>query len=89
MANNSPVALLRRADAGRLAGFPSRSTWYWLIKRGLIPPGVKITDRCSAWPEDEIRAINTARTGGASDDDVRRLVAELVAKRVDRPQEGR
>ena len=54
---------------------------YGHAKAGLFPPPVKLTGRCSAWPEHEVAAIITARIAGRSDDEVRALVARLVAQR--------
>jgi len=50
------------------------------IKSGLLPPPVK-RGRSSMWPEDEIALVNAARIAGKSDDEIRRLVAFLVAAR--------
>jgi prophage regulatory protein len=54
---------------------------YALIKDGLMTPPVKLTPRTSAWPEDEIAAINAAKIAGHSDDQIRALVRKLIAAR--------
>lgn len=53
---------------------------YVLIGEGRFPPPVKI-DRKSVWPEHEVEAVQVARVGGASDDELRALVKNLVAQR--------
>lgn len=53
---------------------------YQYVREGLFPPPTKV-GRKSVWPEHEVEAIVTARVGGASDDQVRSLVAKLIADR--------
>jgi len=59
-----------------------RSTVYLRIKQGLMPPPVKIGERCSAWPNYEISAINAARVAQKSDNEIRELVAQLQRQRM-------
>ena len=59
----------------------SRSTLYLRIKQGLLPPPVKLGERCSAWPEYEIAAISTARIAQKSDEEIRELVVKLQRQR--------
>ncbi|MFC4296187.1 helix-turn-helix transcriptional regulator [Novosphingobium tardum] len=59
----------------------SRAGVYSYVSKGLLPKAVKIGERASAWPESEIAAINAARIAGKSDDDIRRLVADLESQR--------
>ena len=60
----------------------SRSTVYLRIRQGLMPPPVKIGERCSAWPNYEITAINAARLAQKSDNEIRELVAQLQRQRM-------
>jgi prophage regulatory protein len=60
----------------------SRSTVYLRIKQGLMPPPVKLGERCSAWPNYEISAINAARVAQKSDSEIRELVAHLQRQRI-------
>jgi len=60
----------------------SRSTVYLRIRQGLMPPPVKIGERCSAWPNYEITAINAARVAQKSDTEIRELVAQLQRQRM-------
>ncbi len=60
-----------------------RTTVYREIQDGLLPPGVRIGERAVAWPDDEVDAINLARLRGKSNDEIKQLVAELVAARTE------
>ena len=59
----------------------SRSTLYLRVKQGLITPPVRLSERCSVWPEYEISAINTARIAEKSNDEIRELVRQLQQQR--------
>jgi prophage regulatory protein len=59
----------------------ARPTLYARVKAGLLPPPIKIGVRASAWPADEIAAVNQARIAGRSDADIRELVAALTGRR--------
>jgi prophage regulatory protein len=58
-----------------------RSTIYRDMGVGLLTPAVRLGPRCVGWPSHEIDQIISARTAGASDDDIRLLVARLIAER--------
>lgn len=75
--------LLRMPDVRRVSGL-ARPTIYRDIRRGTFPRPVKI-GTASAWPSDEIAAINAARISGKSDDEIRVLVAALEARRAGLP----
>lgn len=51
------------------------------IKRGLFTRPVKLGPRASAWPLHEVAALNAARIAGKSDEEIKKLVAELEAAR--------
>ena len=59
----------------------ARPTVYARVKAGLLPPPIKIGVRASAWPADEIEAINKARISGHTDEAIRELVATLTSHR--------
>jgi prophage regulatory protein len=59
----------------------SRSTVYLRVKEGLMTPPVKLSTRCSVWPENEITAIKTARIAQKSEDEIRQLVILLKQQR--------
>ncbi len=62
----------------------STTTVYADIKRGLLPPFVKMGDRGVALPEHELAAIQSARAAGADDGTIKALVEKLVAQREQR-----
>jgi len=59
----------------------SKSTIYQQIKTGLFPPPVPIGPRATAWSDDEVDATNRAWLAGKSPEQIRRIVANLVAAR--------
>lgn len=63
-------------------GYRSHASIYGLIRVGLWTQPVKIGERSSGWPDDEVKAINAARIAGSSDEQIRDLVNQLHAKRV-------
>ena len=74
-------SFLRLPDVCERIGKP-RSTIYREIGEGLLPPPVRISERSSAWPDDEIDAVNRARIQGKSDSEIRDLVSDLVSARM-------
>ena len=59
----------------------SRSTRYRLIESELWTKPVKISERQSGWPDDEDEAQYNARVAGLTEDQIRKLVVQLYAKR--------
>jgi prophage regulatory protein len=59
-----------------------RATTYARIQDRTFPPPVKI-GRMSAWIDRELTAVNEAIIAGKSDDEIRQLVADLVAQRTE------
>jgi len=57
------------------------STHYSHIAAGLFVPPVKLGARASAYPQHEVMAIDGARVAGASEADIRLLVAKLIEAR--------
>jgi prophage regulatory protein len=67
----------------------SRAQLYVDIKRGTMTPPVRLGEKLSAWPSSEIDALNRAEIGGATPDELRALVKELVALRAQmKPKPG-
>jgi prophage regulatory protein len=62
-------------------GGDSRSVFYRLMDEGLFTKPVKISERCAVHPIHEVEAILGARLGGATPDQLRKLVADLHEKR--------
>ena len=69
-----PAVLDRRGNR-------SRSQHYADIAAGTWTPGVALGKRARAWPEHEVEALLAARLAGATDEDMRRVVSELLAQR--------
>lgn len=67
-----PAVLERRAK--------SRSVFFREVESGICTPPVKI-GRNAVWPRHEINALMAAELNSASPEQLRRLVAELVAQR--------
>lgn len=64
------MQLLRIHEVAKLTGL-SRSSIYKQIKLRNFPTGVKITDRSTAWPSNEVEAWIDSRIsqrGGDNDD---------------------
>lgn len=66
------------------AGYRSHASIYGLIRVGLWSQPVKIGERSSGWPSDEVQAICAARIAGQSDEQIRELVKHLHAKRAEK-----
>jgi len=66
------------------AGYRSHASIYGLIRVGLWTLPVKIGERSSGWPSDEVHAINAARIAGQSEEQIRELVKQLHAKRAEK-----
>jgi len=78
--DRTALALLRRRQVEAESGL-SRSTLYLRISQGLWTPPVKLGPRAVGWPAHEVEAVNGARVAGQGDEQIRRLVARLVAAR--------
>lgn len=74
--------LLRLPSVTKTTGL-NRANIYRQIKKGLLTRPVQISQRAVAWPESEIAAINAAKIRGASDSEIKELVAALVEARKD------
>ncbi len=78
------MAIWRIEQCKAEAGYRSHASIYGLIRDGLWTQPVKIGERSSGWPDDEVKAINAARIAGASDEQIRELVKQLHAKRAEK-----
>jgi prophage regulatory protein len=63
----------------------SRSQLYIDVEAGLVTPPIKRSTNINVWPSTEIEAINRLEASGASQDELRALVRQLIAQR----QQGR
>lgn len=73
--------ILRLPEVRSALGQASKATIYNRIAAGLLPQPVSLGPRMVGWPSLEIEAIIAARIAGATDADVRVLVARLHAER--------
>ena len=80
MREKNKNAMWRIRDMRAATGL-SKSTIYDRIKKGLLPPSVKIADQAVGWPSDEICRIVAAQIAGHSDDVIKALVRQLVQDR--------
>lgn len=62
----------------------SKATFRRWIRAGLYPEPVKLGlgQRISVWPAEEGREVRAAMVAGASADEIRTLVRNLIARRV-------
>jgi prophage regulatory protein len=79
-----PITFLRLPLVRARTGL-GRESVYHRVRNGTLPPPLKIGAHASAWLEHEIEAINAARMAGKSDDEIRAIVAQLVAARRSQP----
>lgn len=79
--NRKPIDPIMRVGAVKAATGNPKSTLYLRVAQGLLTPPIKIGARSAGWPSSEIAALNAARIAGKSDDDIRRLVMELMEAR--------
>ena len=80
MHRHAVSALTRLDKALEFTGEPY-SSFARKVSLGLMPRPVKIGSRAVAVPQLELEAVNAARIGGQSDDQIRALVARLHAGR--------
>ena len=77
----SDLALLRAEAVIERRG-RSRSQLYLDIRHGVMTPPVRLRGgKLSAWPSHEVDALNRAEISGASDEELRALVRQLVEQR--------
>jgi len=53
MSNNTALSFIRKPEVLKRFGF-SNSQLYTLIKQGLFPAPIKISERCSGWINSEL-----------------------------------
>lgn len=70
-----------RMSALRTETGKGRSANYDDIRTGLMVPPVKLGLRAVGFPDYEVRAITAARIAGKTPEQIRRLVADLIAAR--------
>lgn len=73
-------SLLRLPVVKARTGY-SRSTIYLQIAQGLWPRPVSLGARAVGWPETEVSALIDARIAGRTDNEIRGIVQQLLARR--------
>ncbi len=61
----------------------SNASGWRYVKGGLLPPPISTGPNSRAFIREELDAVLSARVGGADDAAIKRLVADLVARRAD------
>lgn len=74
------TSLLRKPSVLSKRG-RGNSQLYREIADGLMTPGIRRGAHCTVWPAYEIDAINRAEIAGATPDELRALVRQLVEQR--------
>jgi len=89
MSESKVVRLLRREKAREITG-DSNAVFYDKQNKGLLPRPIKIGLRSVAWPEHELVRVANARIAGRSDEEIKKLVASIMAerRRADSPVES-
>lgn len=81
MNNSVPLKISRKPEVLEATGF-KKSTLYTRIKAGLMPPPISLGGlRAVGWIEHEIQAVIAAMCSGASQDEIKELVQELISRR--------
>ena len=60
-----------------------KASIYTEMDAGTFPPSISIGARAVGWFENEVDAVILARAAGGSDEEIRKLVKQLVAVRKD------
>jgi len=74
------IKLIRRPEKLLRTG-RSKSSNYNDEKQGLCVPPISIGPRAVAYVEHEVKAVIQARIAGKTNDEIKALVAELIAQR--------
>jgi len=72
--------ILRLPEVLKLTGL-SRSTLYKRRAEYLIPPAISLGGNSVGWPENEIVHIVNCRISGKTDDEIRKVVFEMLQRR--------
>lgn len=76
------MSILRMPAVKAETGHRSHASIYTAIKAGLFTKPVQIGSRSVGWPASEVQAINLARIAGRKECEIRALVDQLHAKRI-------
>jgi prophage regulatory protein len=73
--------VIHRKPALRTILGSADSTIYLHVSQGILPKPINLSPRSVGWPAPEIDAILAARIAGKTEDDIKSLVASLMAAR--------
>ncbi len=79
------MSILRMPAVKVETGHRSHASIYNAVRTGLFTRPVLIGQRAVGWPSQEVQAIVAARIAGKTEDEIRTLVSQLHAKRVELP----
>lgn len=81
---SSSISFVRSSsvEAERLTGL-KKSARAEKISEGLLPPTISLGGRARAFLEHELNEVARARVAGKGDDEIRKIVEQLVARRAD------
>jgi prophage regulatory protein len=74
------VKLIRIKEVQAVSGL-KRSTIYAYIEKGIFPSQIKLGERCVAWVESEILAVNQARIEEKSEQEIQELIVQQKKRR--------
>ncbi len=77
------IRIIRIKEVKARIGDIANSTLYARVADGTQVPPIKIGPRASGWIESEVDAVNAARVVEKSEDEIRELVKQLIAKRTE------
>ncbi len=77
------MSILRMPAIKAETGHRSHASIYNAIKAGLFTKPVPIGARAVGWPDNEVKALISARIAGQSEAQIRELVSRLHAKRTE------
>ena len=76
------MTILRLPSVKAEFGNRSHASVYNAVRDGLLTRQIRTGARSVGWPSNEVEAIVAARIAGKTDDEIRALVRELHARRL-------
>ncbi|MDU0113282.1 AlpA family phage regulatory protein [Psychrosphaera aquimarina] len=80
MNQSNQTYIIRKPEVIKLLGL-SRTTIYYRVKDGLLPPPFPLGANSVGWLNTEISRIQAAIVAGSSTSEMQSLVCEIVAQR--------
>jgi len=74
------IEMIRMKDLQKVTSYP-RMAVYRKMKEGLLPRPISMGLRMVAWPKSEIETVMYARISGKGDDEIRKLVVDIMNAR--------